>query len=68
MISEQVKDFLLHEGISNFIRYVKIWTTSDDTSTTSPSTENQFDLLKLLAKEAEKLGLQNIVQDKYGYI
>ena len=68
MISEQVKDFLLHEGISNFIRYVKIWTTSDDTSTTSPSTENQFDLLQLLAGEAKKLGLQNIVQDKYGYI
>ena len=68
MISEQIKDFLLNEAINNFIRYVKIWTTSDDTSTTAPSTTNQFDLLKLLAEEAKKLGLQNIVQDEYGYI
>jgi tripeptide aminopeptidase len=68
MISEQVKDFLLHEAINNLIRYVKIWTTSDDTSMTSPSTKNQFDLLQLLAGEAKKLGLQNIVQDEFGYM
>ncbi|MFX0176647.1 MAG: peptidase T [Candidatus Hodarchaeota archaeon] len=68
MISKEVQNFLLTEALANFMRYVKVWTTSDDNSTTSPSTLNQLDLAKLLAEEAKQLGLQNVIQDKHGYV
>jgi len=54
--------------IERFIRYVKIDTTSDEDSTTFPSTKKQFDLAKVLVKELEILGLSEISIDEYGYI
>ena len=33
------------------LNYVKVWTTSDEESTTSPTTARQFDLAKLLVEE-----------------
>ncbi len=68
MISKEVQNFLLKEALANFMRYVKVWTTSDDNSTTSPSTQNQLDLAKLIAEESKQLGLENIIQDEYGYV
>ena len=37
--------------VERFIKYVKINTQSDEKSKTCPSTKNQFDLAKMLAKE-----------------
>ncbi|RPH33765.1 MAG: peptidase T [Bacteroidales bacterium] len=54
--------------IDRFIRYVKIDTTSDDNSTTFPSTKKQFDLANVLVKELETLGLHNISLDEWGYV
>ncbi|MHC1704175.1 MAG: peptidase T [Tenuifilaceae bacterium] len=54
--------------IERFIRYVKIDTTSDEDSTTFPSTKKQFDLAKVLVKELEILGLSEISIDEYGYV
>lgn len=56
-----------------FIRYAKIHTTSDDSSTTSPSSMCQHDLASLLANELIKMGVSNVNYDKehcyvYGYI
>ena len=45
--------------LERFIRYVKIDTQSDDFSETTPSTKKQFDLLKLLKKELDDLGVKN---------
>ena len=43
--------------LNNFIRYVKIDTMSDENTGTTPSTEKQFNLAKLLVDELLKLGL-----------
>lgn len=46
--------------IERFIRYVKIDTQSDADSQSVPSTQKQFDLLKLLKRELEELGVKDI--------
>ena len=54
--------------IDRFIRYVKIDTTSDDSSTTFPSTKKQFDLANVLIKELNELGLKDVSLDEWGYV
>lgn len=49
------------------LRYVKINTQSDEYSETTPSTEGQWDLLHLLEKELQELGLETSLDDK-GYL
>ncbi|HCU8877987.1 TPA: peptidase T, partial [Staphylococcus aureus] len=43
--------------IDRLTRYTTIDTQSDPKSTTTPSTEKQWDLLHLLEKELQQLGL-----------
>jgi len=43
-----------------FVRYTKFYTTSDEESTCSPSTERQFELARELAKELEQIGVSNV--------
>ncbi|MFW5768484.1 MAG: peptidase T [Spirochaetota bacterium] len=54
--------------LDRFLRYVKIETTSDRHVNETPSTECQWDLLKLLAGELEALGIRDINLDDYGYL
>ena len=49
-----------------FLRYVTYYTTSDDSTGTSPSTERQKDLGRLLMKELDELGLTDIRMDAPG--
>ena len=51
--------------LDRFIRYVKIDTQSDEESSLTPSTLKQYDLLNLLKKELEELGVKATL-DKYG--
>lgn len=51
-----------------FLRYVQIDTQSDPTSKTTPSTEKQKDLSRLLAEELKQLGLEDAFMDAYGYV
>ena len=51
-----------------FIRYAKIDTTADPESDTFPSSSKQKNLGKLLAKELNELGVQDVEMDKYGYV
>ena len=39
------------KAYERFLKYVSVWTTSDETSETVPSTERQFDLGRLLVQE-----------------
>lgn len=48
------------------VRYVRIDTTSDAASPTSPSTERQYDLLNLLAEELNAIGAQDVRLTDYG--
>jgi len=68
LLSEEIKDFLHKEALSRFLRYVQIWTTSDEHSQSNPSSQNQFDLGKILASELMELNLENVVHDEYGYV
>lgn len=54
--------------LEKFLRYVAIDTRSDDSSTTTPSTAKQFDLLKVLKDEITELGLIDISLDDKGYL
>ncbi|MCZ2443994.1 MAG: peptidase T [Flavobacteriales bacterium] len=51
-----------------FIRFVQINTQSDPESNTFPSTTCQFDLARLLVKELQEIGLQDIMMDENGYV
>ncbi|HTA60825.1 MAG TPA: peptidase T [Bacteroidia bacterium] len=51
-----------------FLRYVKIDTQSDPESTTTPSTEKQFFLGKLLAEELKQMGLTDAHIDEHCYV
>jgi len=50
------------------IRYALIDTQSDEKSTTSPSTEKQYHLLRLLVDELRSIGAQEVMLTKYGAV
>lgn len=54
--------------IDRFIEYAKIDTQADDTTGTSPSTEKQKNLGRLLVKELKELGLDDAYMDEYGIV
>lgn len=54
--------------IERLVRYAKIDTQSDASSTTSPTTEGQWDLLHELKKELTTVGLEEITLDENGYL
>lgn len=54
--------------IERLIRYAKIDTQSDAGSTTTPSTQKQFDLLHVLKEELSDIGLTEITLDENGYL
>lgn len=56
------------ELLDNFLRYVKIDTQSDEASKTFPSTKKQLVLAGLLKKELEKIGLDDVKMNKWGYV
>lgn len=53
---------------SRFIKYVQIDTQSDPRSKTSPSTEKQKDLGKILVAELLEMGITDAHLDDYGYV
>ena len=55
-------------AIDKFLRYVKIDTQSDDTTGTTPSTEKQKNLSKLLVEELLELGLKDAHMDEHGIV
>ncbi len=51
-----------------FLRYVQIDTQSDPQSKSSPSTEKQKNLSRILAEELKQIGLQDAHTDDWGYV
>jgi tripeptide aminopeptidase len=51
-----------------FLRYARIDTQADEKSTTSPSTEKQFDLLRLLVDELTAIGAADVTLTDYGVV
>lgn len=50
------------------LNYVKVWTTSDENSTTTPSSAIQFDLGRMLEKELKDMGLQKVLLTDQCYL
>ncbi len=67
-ISKEIQDFLLNDALERFLRYVRIWTTSDEKSASFPSTNNQFEFGKLLLEELKQINIKNVIHDKSGHI
>lgn len=51
-----------------FLRYVKVDTTCAEERDSVPSTLCQFDLSRLLARELEEMGMQNVYVDEHAYV
>ena len=51
-----------------FLRYCRIDTQSDESSTTSPSTMKQKDLAEVLVQELQQMGIADAHMDEYGYV
>ncbi len=54
--------------LNRFINYVKIYSTSDAESETTPSSPQQWDAAKYIFEELKALGLENVSLDEKGYI
>ena len=67
-LTKEIQEFLLNNALERFLRYVKIWTTSDEKSDSIPSTKNQLELGKILVEELKKLNLEDVVHDDFGFI
>ncbi|PIE04180.1 MAG: peptidase T [Spirochaetales bacterium] len=65
-LRSSVEDGLL----DRFLRYVRIHTTSNEVAAgeKTPSTECQWDLLRLLAEELASLGVKDVSLDQSGYL
>ena len=55
-------------NLDYFIRYVRVSTQSDDTTGTTPSTERQKDLGRILVKDLLSLGLADAHMDEWGNV
>ena len=51
-----------------FLKYVRVYTTSSETSETHPTTARQFDLARQLEAEMRELGLEGVRVDRHGYV
>ena len=59
-----------NELLERFLRYVKTDTMSDPrvAENRHPSTEGQWDLLRMLEKELKEIGIKDVSLDQYGYL
>ncbi|MHA1115719.1 MAG: peptidase T [Candidatus Heimdallarchaeum aukensis] len=68
MINEEMRKFILNDSVERFIKYVQVETTSDENSSSNPSTKEQLELGKILVQELESLGLKEVELDEFGYV
>ncbi len=54
--------------LDRFLRYVQVDTRSDEGSETSPSTEKQKDLSRMLVEELRALGCADAEMNEWGYV
>lgn len=54
--------------LNRFLNYVKIYSTSDPESASTPSTPQQWNIAKFIFEELQQMGLENVEIDGNGYI
>lgn len=67
---DTIKSEAADELLERFLRYVRIYTTSDESiaEEKTPSTERQWELLRLLEKELGEIGVEDVGLDDLGYL
>ena len=58
----------MEQVIDRFLRYVRIYTTSDPARITYPSTSRQLAFADQLADELRAIGLEEVARNEYGYV
>jgi len=58
----------MEQVLDRFLRYTRVYTTSDHDSTTYPSTERQLPFADQLAEELRSIGLTDVERDQYGNV
>lgn len=56
------------KAYERFLKYIAVWTASDENSKSVPTTKRQLDLGALLVEEMKALGLSDVKMDEYGYV
>ena len=56
------------KAYERLLKYITVWTTSDENSTTVPTTKRQLDLGNLLVEEMKEMKLSDVSMDEYGYV
>ena len=62
------EDSFMNKNVERFMRYAKIDTQADENTGTTPSTEKQKNLSRLLVEELKELGLSDAYMDEYGIV
>lgn len=58
----------MEKVLERFLRYTKVYTTSDPESATFPSTDRQIPFADQLAEELRAMGMSEVERDEYGYV
>lgn len=56
------------KAYERLLKYVKVYTTSDEDSSTHPTTKRQFDLGNMLVEEMKEIGLKECRIDEHCYV
>ena len=56
------------KAYERLLSYVKVFTPSSEETGTSPSTQYQFDLARLLVQELKELGVKDADVDEHCYV
>ena len=56
------------KAYERFLKYVSVWTTSDETSEKVPSADRELVLAELLVEEMKELGIEDARVDEKGYV
>ena len=56
------------ELLERFLRYIKVYTTSDPQSDSVPTTDRQWDLAKILCGDLKEIGVEDAHISEFGYV
>lgn len=66
-LKKEILEFIRKDSLERFLRYVRVYTTSNEESNTNPSSKNQFELANLIKDELKALGV-NAEVDEFCYL
>ena len=56
------------ELLERFLRYIKVYTTSDPQSDSVPTTARQWDLARILCEDLKEIGVEDAHISEFGYV